>query len=269
MKDRPRVAIRVIGGLGNMYFQLAMGETWRGMGYDVCYTNTHNNFVFITENCTTKVPPIKYKYIFKNFNWDARKKEEGEQFTVHKLPFRYTEITPEDGVEYYGFFQCEKYFPNREFIKWLFEPSDEIKAKTLKYGDLFKGITCSVHVRRGDYLRQPTKHPAQSIEYYIEALEVLMPYDIDRFLIFSDDLEWCRKNFTGNRMTFIDDIDYVELYLQAQCTHHIIANSSFSWWGAFLNETAETVVVAPKRWFGQDFPADYADDICPKRWTLI
>ena len=87
--------------------------------------------------------------------------------------------------------------------------------------------------------------------------------------MFSDDLPWCKENFTGERFVFIDEKDYISLILMARCDHSVIANSSFSWWGAWLGETLDTVVIAPRHWFGDDKPKDFDADIKPQRWIQL
>ena len=93
--------------------------------------------------------------------------------------------------------------------------------------------------------------------------------DTDYFLVFSDDIEWCKNNITGDNIVYIDsEIDYIDLYLMARCDNNIIANSSFSWWGAWLNKNENKKVVAPTLWFGQVVGED-TNDIIPENWIKI
>ena len=90
--------------------------------------------------------------------------------------------------------------------------------------------------------------------------------EVDRYLVFSDDLEWCKQNFIGDKFIFIEnEKDYVELFLQSKCTHNIISSSSFSWWGAYLNKNKDKTVVGPKQWF----TVEKRNDIIPERWETI
>ena len=99
--------------------------------------------------------------------------------------------------------------------------------------------------------------------------------EIDKDLVFSDDIKWCKENFIGDKFLFIEeDRDYIELFLMSQCNHNIIANSSFSWWGAWLNKNENKIVVAPSKWFGEN--SEYIKqegindkDILPKSWIKI
>lgn len=103
----------------------------------------------------------------------------------------------------------------------------------------------SIHVRRGDKV---LSHYAElGVDYYRKALEVI---DGDLF-VFSDDIGWCRDNLGS--ATYVDIEDYLSLELMSSCKHNIIANSTFSWWGAFLNENPDKVVVAPSMYFSKEF----------------
>jgi len=86
-------------------------------------------------------------------------------------------------------------------------------------------------------------------------------------LIFSDDLNWCRENFIGERFVFVDEIDYISLYLMSKMKYHICANSTFSWWGAWLSENDEAIV--PKEWFAKDITFYNDKDIYPDKWIKI
>ena len=263
------IKFNITGRLGNAMFIIATGEYWRSLGYDVVYNDTEPWLQWIKGKFNNVEHVEEYKTIFPNF--DFQKYANKETFAQKRVPFRYTPITPEDGIEYVGYFQSEKNFPNRELIETLFEPSREIREYLImNYGALIlKYKTCSIHVRRDDYLTSQGQHPVCDIEYYHKAIETLKPFNVERFLVFSDDLPWCKENFTGERFVFIDEKDYISLILMARCDHSVIANSSFSWWGAWLGETLDTVVIAPRHWFGDDKPKDFDADIKPQRWIQL
>jgi hypothetical protein len=178
-------------------------------------------------------------------------------------------VIVEDGTLLIGYFQSEKNFPDRAFIEWLFTPSDVVTDKLEKYKNLLVGNTCSLHVRRGNYRNLQNRHPVLSMDYYTKAVWALEAFKVNRFFVFSNDINWCRNNFIGDQFTFVDDVDYVELFLMSSCTHHIISNSSFAWWGAWLKETDDTVTVAPEVWFGNFLPEGLATDIVPDRWIKL
>ncbi len=255
------ITCRLKGGLGNMMFQIAATE-WMAKqdGLEVFYYNADQHLAKL--NNEVKHNPSmkhaeKYKKIFANFHWPT----EGKFTKTIKLPFHYVPIKVEDGVCYDGFFQCERYF-NSGFTDHIFYPTYEIIRRIQKY-DL-EGNTCSIHVRRGDFVKLDHIHPTQHIEYFNRAMGIIKA---DKYLVFSDDIEWCKKNFIGDQFTFIEDIDYVEMFLQSYCKHNIISNSSFSWWGAYLNWNPDKIIVAPKKWFGN---SKYnSKDIIPKSWKTI
>lgn len=114
----------------------------------------------------------------------------------------------------------------------------------------------SVHIRRGDYLlRKHSKiHGLCSLEYYLQAIQFIKSKSKDPvFYFFSDDIPWARENFCNPSYKFVDcnsgSNSCLDLYLMSQCKHNIIANSTFSWWGAWLNRNKEKIVVAPSVWF--------------------
>ena len=257
------ISCRLKGGLGNLMFQIAFLE-YSSMitGYQTGYYNVDTQL-----NLLINHPPLKaiwaYEYlkIFKNFNWPKNNNPPTNHVNV---PFHYQPIVVKDNSFFDGFFQSEKYFPNRKFIQKLFEPSDEVKSYLKnKYGDVSNYT--SLHVRRADYIQKASFHPPCSMEYYERALDMIQ----GNVLVFSDDLNWCKENFLGNRFTFISgNRDYQDLFLMSMCKNNIIANSSFSWWGAWLNTNLNKKVIAPKKWFGPQLPLS-SDDIYPNTWEII
>ena len=184
----------------------------------------------------------------------------GQVSLVYQEPtFHFTAIpTDNKNLTLHGYFQSEKYF---------FDYKDEIKKEFLlsnpKYPDKLDDDYIGIHVRRGDYLNHPTIHPTCSMEYYEEALAFLPDRPVK---VFSDDREWCSKNFKGDRFhistrNFIEDFE-----LMSKCTYHIIANSSFSWWSTWLSDSKK--VIAPSEWFGPNGPGS-EKDVVPNNWIKI
>jgi hypothetical protein len=257
------------GGLGNMMFQAAFLEN---AAFDnqlnTYYHSLHSHLDMLNDN-TNHCPDLTYAHeylsIFKNFNWKVD--VSGTFSNKIAVPFHYSSVDIKDNTCYDGFFQCERYFPNREFILNLFEPSDSINQELSKYDDILKGTTCSIHVRRGDYVRLSSHHPVQSIEYFESAMNIIG--SVDKYLIFSDDIEWCEETFTDGNYFFIkDNKDYIDMFLQSKCTHNIISNSSFSWWGAWMNKNENKKVVGPSKWFGPSKTIS-SKNIIPESWTII
>ena len=265
------ITCRLKGGLGNLMFQIAFLEyTSMRTGYPAGYYNINQQFNAIKnyqiettqrDNIQTSVCVNSYLKMFLNFKWQEIHTPPTNNLRV---PFHYVPIDKQDNVLYDGFFQSEKYFPDREFILKLFKPSNEIQNYLWgKYGDVSKST--SLHVRRGDYISQPTYHPPCTVEYYEKALANIQ----GNVLVFSDDIEWCKKTFIGDRFHFVNgNLDYQELFLMSMCENNIIANSSFSWWGAWLNTNPHKKVIAPKEWFGHRI-TDSTEDLYPESWQII
>ena len=182
------------------------------------------------------------------------------QFYMYQEPsFNYIKIPHiAESILLHGYFQSEKYFNNyKEVIKKDFTFKNP--TPTLSNID-----SISLHVRRGDYVDKSDYHPLCTMEYYEEAL-ALMPNE--EVIVFSDDIPWCKDNFKGERFVFSEgrsnsqDLEYM-----SKCKHHIIANSSFSWWGAWLGNQ-EGITVAPKKWFGNYHKS--WDDIYCEGWKVL
>ena len=180
---------------------------------------------------------------------------------------------PED-CDLVGYFQTEKYFSHIRGklleifkFKWEFEKiaTDYWVREVVPLSGGSEVV--SIHVRRGDYTLYPDHHPTCSPEYYDMAISSFG--ESFKFLVFSDDSEWCKKNFPGERFHIVDTgSPYSDLKLMTMCRHHINANSSFSWWGAWLNTKEGKRVICPSRWFGPAIPKDVSDIYC-ENWEII
>lgn len=182
----------------------------------------------------------------------------------------------QDGTCLYGYFQTEKYFKHiRDLILSQFAFKQPIRESAENYMKSLRGRNngspiVSIHVRRGDYVMFPDHHPTCSKEYYANAISNFSEqFPTAKYLVFSDDIEWCRSEFSGDEFIVCDLKDaYIELCCMSLCDHHIIANSSFSWWGAWLNKSDEKKVIAPSRWFGPAMNKDTSDVYC-ENWIKI
>jgi hypothetical protein len=169
-----------------------------------------------------------------------------------------------------GYFQSEKYFINyREQLLIEYNFNKDIQQKAFDMRSLTKNKAISIHLRLGDYLNLQDCHPVCSIEYYQEALKML-PDDL-LIYVFSDDIEKATKffDFINRKVVFTETSDkYVDMCLMTMCDYHIIANSSFSWWGAWLSNSKK--VIAPSKWFGDNpnMPKDWSDIYC-SNWNII
>ena len=156
-----------------------------------------------------------------------------------------------------GYWQNELYFSNiRELLLQELSPNNSMNDLGFAYLDsIKKSNSVSLHVRRGDYVNLKNIN-VLDVDYYMKAAEYIRKnVEKPTFYIFSDDLEWCKSS-----LTFLGDCIYVErtqtemddLKLMSFCQHNIIANSSFSWWGAWLNQNPNKTVIAPKDWLLND-----------------
>lgn len=149
-----------------------------------------------------------------------------------------------DGVNLDGYFQSEKYFRSVEdAVRKLFTFKQDIVEKSNR-SELPEKY-CALHVRRTDYVGNSLHHTNLTKHYYSQALEILSPENV---VVFSDDTEWCKQHSLYKNFMVSENNPYCDLYLISSADSHIIANSSFSWWGAYLAKSDR--VVAPKQWFG-------------------
>lgn len=205
------------------------------------------------------------KYVFppwpeeNNFNlYDCFSSDIQNTKEYRETSFSYSPIEYKPNLDLVGFFQSEKYFEDYKDII--------IRNLTPRVGfGMFRNTT-SIHVRRGDYLKFSESHTHLEMQYYLEAMQTIKS---EKYLVFSDDIAWCKNNFTGDNITFIEgNSPAVDLSLMLGSEHNIIANSSFSWWGAYLNKNPSKIVVAPKNWFGPKLLHD-TKDLLPKEWIKI
>lgn len=236
-----------------MMFKIAACEEMgRKSGFKTCYNvDTALERVSKVSHSTNAQ---EFRNIFKNFNW-PQGKTGGNIF----IPFGYHKFPVVDNTNYVGYFQSEKYF-EREATLNLFKPTDFI-SDTLPLKTM-KGIT-SIHVRRGDFLTDDILVKL-GMGYYYKAMDLIG----GEFIVFSDDYPWCRKNFKD--VIFFEDlrepVNYMELFWMSMCENNIIANSTFSWWGSYLNKNPNKKVIAPKKWFSSKYSE--TDIIC-SNWIMI
>jgi hypothetical protein len=250
-----------MGGLGNQLFEAAhaLAQGWK-----------HNREVkFFPDSWTPGQGRNAKNYIDNVFrNLEFSDKIEG--FThVYEGPFEYSEVNPlETNTSFYGYYQSSKnWFGYDEKIRDIFQPNPElVEEMKLKYPQLSQPNTLSLHVRRSEYLQFPEIHPTISLEYIQEALKVIGEYST--VFVFSDDHDFVKQNLNFPSVVYVNESeDWRELYLMGLCQNHIISNSTFSWWGVFLNKNLNKKIVAPSRWFGPKGPN--AKDIYESYWHTI
>jgi hypothetical protein len=185
----------------------------------------------------------------------------------------------EDGVQLHGFFQSEKYFKD---IEHIIRNDLQLKRSSLDeeafiyQRKIMDSNSVSVHVRRGkDYLSSDC-HIVCNMNYYIASIRHMQDrLGSPRFFVFSDDIEWCLANMRIDNCSFVHmqasrKKPITDFQLMRLCKHNIIANSTFSWWAAWLNDNPEKIVVAPNKWFKDERPnASAMRDTIPEDWIRI
>ncbi len=182
-----------------------------------------------------------------------------------------------------GYWQSERYFADAAAtLRRELTPHAPLEPENARIADMIQGAVIrgatavSLHVRRGDYVTNAhtnAYHGVCSLDYYRAAVAHVTATCPDaHFFVFSDDHGWTRDNLTtGRPTTFVEanpaDRGFRDMQLMAMCRHHIIANSSFSWWGAWLNPAPDKIVVAPARWFAADDKD--TSDLVPKAWVRL
>lgn len=161
-----------------------------------------------------------------------------------------------DDVYLAGYWQSEKYFDEvKAEIREIYQFSDLFTEYQRSMLDKIRNTNAvSLHIRRGDYLQSPEIYGTIDRKYYWDAMHYLEErIEKIQFFLFTDDIDWAKQNYKGKNITVIEDsgklvTNNLDMALMSACKHNIIANSSFSWWGAWLNRNPDKIVIAPKRW---------------------
>ena len=284
------IIIKLIGGLGNQLFQYSLGRSLSIKNNDIFKLDLSD----FEENKDRHYSLGNFK-IIENFATQfeiAKIKKSGVLKLVDKLkPYYKRTVIKYKGYDFDpnilklsgnfyldGYWQSEKYFKDVENII-----RKEIALKESlppKYSELINKIknsnSVSVHIRRGDYVANKKFSAVYNLldeKYYQRAVKFIAEKISDpRFFIFSDDIEWAKRNLDipypkifvsgENEMK-----DYEELILMSLCKHNIIANSSFGWWGAWLNKNPDKIVISPDKWFNNE--TDSAKDLIPQNWIRL
>lgn len=177
-----------------------------------------------------------------------------------------------------GYWSSERYFADiADMLREEFTVRESLAGENLRTATAVRECCAvSVHVRRGDYVSDKTTaafHGVCGLDYYARAVALLMQLlPNPHFFVFSDDHQWVRENFhVSAPINFVDhngpECASEDMRLMSLCRHHIIANSSFSWWGAWLNSRVDKIVIAPQRWFND--PKINTSDLLPAAWIRI
>ena len=292
------IIVKISGGLGNQLFQYSFGRSLSIhlnaiVKYDVKVSYNFLEFTkrtfglkhFKLEMQIASGKEISQFKIFENEYLDRF-----ERFIIKKVPFlnpRYViqnKINFEkdikqfkDNCYYDGYWQSERFFKSVEdilrkelqFRLQLNEIHDNLLIK------ISLNESVSIHIRRGDYITIKGNKELFSectLEYYKQAINFFnVKLNNPLFFIFSDDINWAKNRFIGDEYCFVDfnkDFPEMDLYLMSKCKNNIIANSTFSWWGAWLNNYEFKKVIAPRKWYNGSLNI-LVNDLLPSDWIKI
>lgn len=243
-----------MGGLGNQLFQIAQLNA---------YARRHNLEFKIPFKVEQPHEANQKRYIFHQLPYGNHLGELPEYKEPH---FHYADIPKMDNTRFFGYFQSAKYFD--DFRKEILED----------FGfdwDLKKGW-CSIHVRRGDYLRQPENHPVITEQYLGKAMKTVEEKNPGtKFLVFSDDQPWCLNFFTRGGLKKYDvsiaipNSDIEDMQEASCCEFNIGSNSSYSWWIHYLNQNPDKQGVFPRTWFGPNLAHHDLKDLLPEKAIVL
>jgi hypothetical protein len=240
------IVVKLMGGLGNQCFQYVYGLALKERGYQVEYDKS------------SLIEGTHREYSLDYFGIEAKGMECSPRYYEGSLAYNPIHLAPPDPSTVMGYFQSEKYFVHI---------SEKVRAafKFQNFDENFN--TIAIHVRRQDYVNLQHFHGMPGLNYYREGVAYIrrkvglnLPVRV-----FSDDRSWCQENFPSDFTIMNGGNKYEDLKLMAACDYHVIANSSYSWWGAWLSR--DRITVAPKQWFS-DTIVD-SSDIVPERWIKL
>ena len=237
------------GGLGNQLFQIAAGAALsKRLGVEFALHEGQHYLPKQGNNINSYRHTLLKNIKFKDLS--------NKEFSTHRWDSpRYLQIPEKDNQVLIGYFQSEKYFQDlKKFVKDLFYvPKVKMPERSV-----------SLHIRRGDYLKFSEIHSILEVDYYRKALSMIQDYS--HVYIFTDsdvpfDLD------IPNSTIIQEGTDVDHFAMMSSCSHNIIANSTFSWWAAYLNEN-DNQVIAPKQWFGPKGPQGWEDIYC-EGWEVV
>ena len=290
------ICVCLQGGLGNQLFQYAAGRALSlrhgtDLLIDTRKLGKRKRGVTLRHfelNCFQHVAKIATDHEMRLFSWLERVPifshlvSPWHMYLEKKFGFNGEFNFLPDQTRLVGYWQSFRYFSDISIqIFRELEPVDQLSHFNMLFLDQIGAVnSVGVHVRRGDYCSLSTAaafHGVQPITYYKEAfVKIRERVDSPRFFIFSDDIEWCRKNIPiGKNTTFVAENvrsdAWQDMVLMSHCKHHIIANSSFSWWGAWIADqrflSDQRIVVAPARWFAGHAEQNLLDRL-PPHWLI-
>ncbi len=295
------INIFVFGGLGNQMFQYAAARALADqLGVRVCIDQSllnvrswnliHRDYeldLFFLKHHEKIVSSKKRGILFQKIYPRIRTTILGRKIARHynlyeeQNAFNYD---PDfsglpDHTQLLGFFQSERYFASfHEVVRKCFTFKKPLSDKNLETAIKIKNTSSvSIHIRRGDYISNKNSantYTQLSTQYYEKAIDrICKEVENPTFFVFSDEPEEARKIISSAQAVYIDwnkgRDNYIDMQLMSLCKHNIIANSSFSWWGAWLNNNEEKTVIAPEKWFKDEHENDKTNDLIPEKWIRI
>jgi hypothetical protein len=298
------IFVKLSGGLGNQMFQYACGRSLaarRGLklvldcsmfeiGQDHLSATKRIFELDVFEIKAEILKPFKVNYLFLKFSIVSLKRV-ADLIRLNRL-YRsiYISEDPANTIDLYsgascncilnGYWQSEEYF--KESVNLIRNDFQFIKSLNGKNNELALKIrnsnSVSIHIRRGDYITSAESnktHGICSLEYYAKAIGLIhTKVKNPVFYIFSDDLDWVKLNLhLTSEYEYIGGNDkncgYVDMQLMSLCKHNIIANSSFSWWAAWLNDNDKKIIIAPEKWFSDPHLQFKSRQLIPADWTIL
>ncbi|NQX52185.1 alpha-1,2-fucosyltransferase [Pedobacter panaciterrae] len=280
--------IRFLGGLGNQMFQYTLYKSleskFPNVKADLQGYNDyplHNGFEL--ENIfglkINKISSFTSNLYF-NKKWIYKKLRRilglKNTYTEEKNLFSFDQsiLNNPKTAYYWGYWQNFKYFEDiASEIKNDFQFTSSLSKENQQILDQVKlKNSVSIHIRRGDYLKDPLLGGLCGPEYYKQAISYIQSnLTSPSFFIFSDDIYWCKENLNLDNCTFISwnkgMSSYIDMQLMSACKHNIIANSSFSWWAAWLNSNPDKIVIGPKKWVNHSDPDIHMS--FPQNWISL
>lgn len=284
------IIVKLMGRLGNQMFQFALAKSLGSDGKEVLiddsmlrYDNDHMELgVFPKVERELKIAPPQMAGrlgdLDKSLFGKIRRRTIGYKKThIRERGYAYhPELFKLDGVYLDGYWQTERYFINiEETIRMLYTFPEIEDEENSAMAERIQGCdSVSLHIRRGDYLsakNAPMHGDICTRAYYDRAIGHIREHvGSPQFFIFTDDAQWARAEYGDKKAFTVVDINhgsqsFRDMQLMSLCRHHIVANSSFSWWGAWLDQRRDKIVVAPPKWFNL---AETPDIWCDG-WTVM
>jgi hypothetical protein len=288
------IIVKLDGGLGNQMFQYAFGRSF-SVNYKIPFKLDISS-LFEYRKYELDIFGLNANFATKEdllfFDRQKLSIKEKVMFKIKHGFFRTLYISEREGLDTFtfpekltknilisGHWQSEYYFKSIEWVIRSDFSFPEIKSESNKFfrNQIQQTNSVSVHIRRGDYLLEQNNkvHGVLPVKYYRQAVDYVRKRISDPvFYIFSDDPNWVLENLDiKGEVYFVigneNNHAYVDMQLMSFCKHNIIANSSFSWWGAWLNNYPSKIVIAPKQWFSDVERNKISDMIIPSGWIRL